>query len=122
MARISEVFCTLQFDGTHSWPDCPIDEVNFLRVPHRHLFHVKAYKQVFHDDRDVEFIKLKYDILDFINRTFTNRLADAPTTSISYNLGAMSCEMIAEQLMDEFKLSRCEVNEDNENGAILTEG
>ena len=29
----------------------------------------------------------------------------------------MSCEMIAKELLDEFKLVSCEVFEDNENGA-----
>jgi len=28
--------------------------------------------------------------------------------------------MIANKLMDEFELSKCEVNEDNENGSIVT--
>jgi len=32
---------------------------------------------------------------------------------------SMSCEMIAEELIKEFDLCRCEVNEDAENGAIL---
>lgn len=59
MASKTVVFCTLQIDGTHYWKDCPIEEVSFLRNNHRHMFHIKAYKEVFHDDRDVEFIWLK---------------------------------------------------------------
>ena len=34
--------------------------------------------------------------------------------------GAMSCEMLARELIEEFDLCQCEVNEDNENGAIVT--
>jgi len=32
----------------------------------------------------------------------------------------MSCEMIARELIEHFNLSRCEVSEDGENGAIVT--
>lgn len=116
----TEVYCSLQFEGIHCWPDCPIEEVSFLRDPHRHMFHVKAYKQVFHDDRDVEFIWLKRRIQEFIATEFPNALGDAPSSAFVANLGPMSCEMIANKLIDRFELSRCEVNEDNENGAIVT--
>lgn len=120
MSRKTEVFCTLQFEGIHNWPDCPIEQVDFLRAPHRHIFHVKARKRVFHDDRDVEFIWLKRQIQDFINKSFPNAYSDLPTSVHVANVGANSCEMIANMLIDEFDLTSCEVNEDNENGAIVT--
>lgn len=115
--RTTEVFCTLQFEGIHCWPNCPIEEVAYLRSPHRHIFHVKAYKQVFHDDRDVEFIWLKHRIQEYLDTWLTQ---SEHTSAAVYDLGPMSCEMIANQLIDEFGLSRCEVSEDNENGAIVT--
>ena len=34
--------------------------------------------------------------------------------------GSRSCEMIAEELIVTFNLSRCEVSEDGENGTIVT--
>ena len=110
----TEVYCTLQVEGTHNWPNCPFDEVDYLRVPHRHVFHIKAYKEVTHSDRDVEFIMLKHEIQDYLNTIYYNRI------SRTCLFGAMSCEMIAVELIEEFELSRCEVNEDNENGAIVT--
>jgi hypothetical protein len=109
----TEVFCTLQIEGTHSWPGCPFEEVAYLRDPHRHVFHIKAYKEVSHNDRDVEFIMLKHQI----------RLHFLQYSQPEFNLcvfGAKSCEMIATELIKEFKLSRCEVSEDGENGAIVT--
>ena len=109
-----EVFCTLQIDGTHSWPDCPFDEVAFLCDNHRHMFHIKAFKQVYHDDRDVEFIMLKRQIQEYVNGKY---FIPGYATHV---FGAMSCEMIARELIEKFELSRCEINEDNENGAILT--
>ena len=110
----SEVYCTLQIDGTHCWPGCPFDEVAYLRSPHRHMFHIKAYMKVYHDDRDVEFIMLKHKILEYLRSSYySNELH-------THSLGAKSCEMLASELIERFDLSRCEVNEDGENGAILT--
>lgn len=109
----TEVFCTLQIEGTHRWPDCPFPEVAYLRDEHRHLFYIKAYKTVTHSDRDVEFIILKHRIEEYFIKYYNNTLHLCA-------FGAKSCEMIAEELIAEFGLSRCEVSEDNENGAIVT--
>ena len=110
----TEVYCTLQVDGTHNWPGCPFNEVAYLRDPHRHMFHIKAYMPVTHSDRDTEFIVRKHQITDYLKGAYYNE--DRRT----HVFGAMSCEMIAEELADQFNLSRCEVNEDNENGCIWT--
>lgn len=109
----TEVFCTLQIEGLHNWPSCPYLEVDYLTVPHRHVFHIKAYKEVFHDDRDQEFIMLKHMIQDH----FKPYYSDAKHMC---DFGAMSCEMIARQLVELFRLTRCEVSEDGENGAVVT--
>jgi len=105
----TQVFCTIQFEAIHNWPGCPFEEVAYLRDLHRHVFHIKAYKDVNHDDRDVEFIRLKHAIIHFLDIKYPNRV-----------LGSISCEMLARQLISEFDLSKCEVSEDNENGAVLT--
>lgn len=110
----TEVYCTLQIEGLHNWPACPFDEVAYLRDLHRHVFFIKAYKIVNHDDRDVEFIMLKHAIQ---NHFFT---AYWDFQTKTHRFGAKSCEMIGRELMDLFDLSRVDVSEDNENGAVLT--
>ena len=85
---MTEVWATLQFEATHNWPGCPFDEVAFLRVEHRHIFHIKAYHSVTHSDRDVEFIMMKHRIQEYLAKTY-------PTG----RLGAMSCEMLGRELM-----------------------
>lgn len=110
----TEVFCTLEIEGTHRWKNCPFDEVSYLRDKHRHLFKIKANKIVNHDDRDVEFIMLKHDIKQYFSEVFLN-----DTTKI-HDFGDYSCEWIAHNLIQRFKLSQCEVSEDGENGAIVT--
>lgn len=129
----TEVFCTLQVEGTHNWPGCPYDEVAYLRDMHRHVFHIKAYKEVFHDDRDQEFIMLKHGIHRYLVGKYwggwtTQHWKDPISDESSgqqggqglCTFGAMSCEMIARELIEHFGLSKCEVNEDGENGAVLT--
>lgn len=120
--RTTEVFCTLQVEGIHFWANCPLDEVAYLRLPHRHVFHIKAYKTVTHADRDVEFIVLKHAIQKYLKAQYFEDGDDRPAFA-NFNIhtfGGRSCEMIAEELISKFNLSRCEVNEDGENGAIVT--
>lgn len=102
------VYCKVQFEGIHNWPGCPFEEVKYLRVPHRHIFHIKAWKQVYHDDRDCEFIMLKHRVQEFI----ASKWPDG-------QLGAMSCEMIGQILIEEFELCAVDVSEDDENGAYI---
>lgn len=101
------VYCSLQYEALHNWPNCDIDEVSFLKYPHRHMFHIKAYKKVIHDDRDTEFIVLKRKIANYLQETYNN------------DFGPMSCEMIARELITKFNLCACDVSEDNENGCYL---
>jgi hypothetical protein len=108
----AEVFCTLQIEGTHCWIGCDIGEVDYLRSPHRHVFHIKAYAAVNHDDRNIEFIELKHKLLDHFKPFYdkTKRL---------HVFGERSCEMIARELIETFNLTECEVSEDGENGCRL---
>ena len=55
-------------EGVHKYPaalDDPKlatgdwDDVSFLGYPHRHIFHFRVSIEVFHDDRDIEFIQFK---------------------------------------------------------------
>lgn len=101
------VFFTLQFEGFHCWAKCPIEEVSFLRDRHRHMFHVRGEKQVFHDDRDVEFIMLKNEVAAYLAQLYPKG-----------EMGSTSCEMVAEHLLEVFDLVSCEVSEDGENGAV----
>lgn len=102
------VYCKVDFEGIHCWPTCPFEEVAYLRDPHRHIFKITAYKEVFHDDRDVEFIMLKHQIERFLESKYPDHI-----------LGAMSCEMLGRQLLEQFGLLQVDVSEDGENGAVM---
>lgn len=104
------VFCTTQFEGFHCWPDAP-REVDYLRSVHRHVFHVRVEKIVNHNDRDVEFITLKHEV--------NSTIAELQREQSATVLPTWSCETWATKLLERLKLSKCEVSEDGENGAIV---
>lgn len=101
------VWITTQFEGFHCYPQAP-DEVSFLRERHRHIFKLKVWIEVFHNDRDVEFIIFK-------------RFIDALIKENEMNF--KSCEMISDDLamlINKTYPNRAiniEVSEDGENGS-----
>lgn len=110
MEKIKYIFVTFEHEGIHHYPDAP-EGVEFLKHPHRHVFHFRIDIEVFHCDRELEFILVKRQIAKW-------------TDNGTMVLNNMSCEMIADMLhallVDEYGDHRniiIEVNEDNENGA-----
>ena len=61
MKRQKFIFVTFQKEGIHCYPDAP-KGVEFLKHPHRHMFHFRVDIEVFHDDRDIEFILFKREL------------------------------------------------------------
>ena len=62
------IWVTFRKEGIHRYPAATSDpklatndefDVSFLGYPHRHNFHFSIAIQVFHDDRDIEFIQFK---------------------------------------------------------------
>jgi hypothetical protein len=109
--RSAYVEISTRFPGWHHWPSAPAHR-DYLAVRHRHLFHVTASLEVWHDDREVEF----HDLLEFVERQ-TNRYGE--------ELGACSCEHIAQRIGEAVMEKWPDrglvvaVSEDGENGARL---
>lgn len=115
------IWVTFQREGIHKYPGADTDpnlatgdeyDVSFLGYPHRHIFHFKIAIQVFHNDRDIEFIQFKR----WLENSFTSGVMQ---------LDYKSCEMISDELY-EFIASRypgrdinITVSEDGENGATI---
>lgn len=101
-----------RFIAFHQYPDAP-EQVAFLREPHRHVFHVLAQLYVQHDDRDLEFFMVQAKLNAFL-REWEGE-----------NLGARSCEMLAEAIA--LYLEACypervrlvSVSEDGENRGVM---
>lgn len=115
------IWVTFQKEGIHMYPGADTDpklatggwdDVSFLGVPHRHIFHFKVWIEVFHDDRDIEFIQFKR----WMERLYAQDVLE---------LNHKSCEMIAEDLAVEVtkkypnRWLKISVAEDNENGCEI---
>jgi hypothetical protein len=105
-----EIFITTEFVGLHKWDNAP-EKVSFLRNLHRHIFKVKVWFKVNHNNRDLEFFLMKEKIENRLEQTLK---------AINYeNIG--SCETLCENISTfDNKITKVEVSEDGENGAILT--
>jgi len=88
------------------------DDVSFLGVPHRHIFHFKVWIEIFHDDRDIEFIQFKR----WLQRLYDNSVLE---------LDHRSCEMISNDLFLQIAQRYpgrniwIDVSEDGENGSFI---
>ena len=118
----SYIIIRTQIEGTHCWPDCPYEEVAFLRNPHRHLFKIKAIIPVEHDNRALEFFLGKKDIDLFLDTSLANH---GNWDESVKDLGDWSCERLGKHIMEfifeQYGISDCmvEVNEDGENGGLV---
>ena len=103
-------------EGLHNFPNANIifPESGYLCKTHRHLFYITLELAVSHDNRDREFIVCKHDVVDYLHKKYYNeryRMCE---------FGAMSCEMIAKELLIEFNCKSVVVLEDNESGAKVS--
>jgi len=89
--------------------------VSFLGYPHRHIFHFKVGVQVWHDDREIEFIQFS---------RWLQNLYKGEGESV-LDLDFKSCEMVADDMFDQIaqrypdREVSIEVSEDGENGCLV---
>lgn len=110
-------------EGFHNFPKAReiFPEVGFLSDRHRHIFHFELEKKVNHDDRDVEFIMFKREVMSYLIDRYglQDLTSNLPPFSYPLEFDSMSCEMIARELFDMFELDQCIVSEDGENAAKI---
>ena len=116
-----KIWITFRREGIHRYPAAATDpmlctageyDVSFLANAHRHIFHFKIWIDVFHNDRDIEFIQFK-------------RWLESLYSKDILELDFKSCEMIADDLYIQVagrypgRAVWIEVAEDGENGALI---
>lgn len=117
-----KIWVTFTKEGIHCYPAADTDpqlktgdeyDVSFLASPHRHIFHFRVSIDVFHNDRDIEFIQFK-------------RWLEALYVGGTLELNYKSCEMIADDLYLQIANRYpgrdiiIEVSEDGENGCAIS--
>lgn len=120
-AITKSIWVTFRKEGIHLYPAALTDpnlktgdeyDVSFLGYPHRHIFHFKVRIEVFHDDRDIEFIQFKRWLENLYNQG-------------TLELNHKSCEMISDDLYQQIRAKypgrfvEIEVSEDGENGSLI---
>ena len=126
------IWVTFQKEGIHKYPaalDDPKlatgdwDDVSFLGYHHRHMFHFRVSIEVFHDDREIEFIQFSRWLQRLYSVGTGDQDSKAGHTVLA--LDYKSCEMIADDLFAQINNKypgrevHIEVSEDNENGAVV---
>jgi hypothetical protein len=122
-----KIWITFRREGIHKYPAAATDpnlatgdeyDVSFLASPHRHIFHFRVWIDVFHNDRDIEFIQFKRWIENLYSSNNNN-------SSSILELDFKSCEMIADDLYIQIaqrypeRAVWIEVAEDGENGCLI---
>lgn len=102
------IIVKLDVEGLHNWPDCNLPHVDYLKHVHRHTFGIACEVEVTHSNRDIEFIDLKHKVKQYVAKRWYDQAFGC------CNFGAMSCEMIAEEILNNFGLNKCSVSEDGE--------
>lgn len=104
------VWISWQFVGFHQWKDA-LDEVDFLKYKHRHLFKVKVWIEIAEDDREIEFFMFQR----FMKEQYQDEI----------DFGNQSCEMISHD-MNQYIISeypdrnvKISISEDGENGTYI---
>lgn len=122
-----QIWVTFRKEGIHRYPAAATDpnlctageyDVAFLASPHRHIFHFRVSIDVFHNDRDIEFIQFKRWLENLYSSNNSN-------SSSVLELNWKSCEMMADdlylQIADKYpgRNISIEVSEDGENGCSI---
>ena len=117
-----KIWVTFKKEGIHRYPAAATDpllctageyDVSFLANPHRHIFWFKVWIDVFHSNRDLEFIQFK-------------RWLESLYSKDILQLDFKSVEMIADdlyiQIADRYPNRNVviEVSEDGENGCSIS--
>lgn len=118
----TSIWVTFSKEGLHKYPAALDDpnlatgdeyDVSFLGYIHRHIFHFKVEIEVFHDDRDIEFIQFK---------RWLEKLYAENTLQLDFKSCEMICDDLAETINNKYpnRKMTITVSEDNENGATCS--
>lgn len=105
-----EIITYNNIEGFHCWPDAP-KQCEYLSSRHRHIFIIRTWLIVSHNDREIEINIQGLEIKKMLEEKFGSPC----------EFGQMSCESIAQFILHKIPAAtRCEVLEDGYAGASLS--
>jgi hypothetical protein len=116
-----QIWVTFRKEGIHRYPAAATDpalstpgeyDVSFLASPHRHVFWFKVWIDVFHNDRDLEFIQFKR----WLENLYSKDILQLDFKSVEMLADDLYVQ-IAERYPD--RAVWIEISEDNENGCLI---
>lgn len=115
LVSYGQIWVKFRKEGVHAYYDAltnpALADVSFLGHPHRHIFWFKVWIDVYHNDRDLEFIQFK-------------RWLESLYSNDTLQLDGKSCEMLADELANHItakypgRSMSISVSEDDENGCL----
>ena len=84
----TSIIVKFDIEGFHQWPDAP-DEFRELRSKHGHVFHFECFIPVTEADRQLEFLKVRRELIAALKASYGKEPSD---------FRGMSCEMLADSL------------------------
>lgn len=106
-----QIIVNFDVEGFHKYPNAPL-QVEFLSNKHRHTFKIKVAFEVQHLNIDKEFFIIREQIKEYLMETYGSPC----------DFGNMSCEMIAQEIIEfasEDGVIWCEVWEEETAGARI---
>ena len=76
--------------GIHYWEGCDNPEVHFLKNPHHHDFTFYVETEVTNEDREIEFLSLRIELMKLIDRRYPGKYIK--------NFNNRSCETISKEI------------------------
>lgn len=107
----STVIVKFEIEGFHHYPSPPT-QVMFLKSNHRHTFKIKAGYEVTDLNREIEIFIARDELITYLYESF----------GVPCQFEAMSCEMIAKEIIEFAKYDKmiwCEVWEESTGGARI---
>lgn len=103
------------FEAIHNWPECPYEDVSYLRYPHRHKIYITVKIETT-ADRQIEFFMLKNEVDQIIDNLYTEKRLK--------QLGRKSMEEISSDIIKQLRMIyKCSIevsaSEDNQVRGIV---
>ena len=114
---MTTIWVQTQFAGLHYWPEA-VKRVEYLKYPHRHIFHVRVEIEVTELNREIEFLQFKDELTKFCIGSFCDEITTYSCEQMCEYILKWLCLSAFKDITDfKDRVYSISVSEDGENGA-----